>query len=105
MNKAQRSPSLGNLHSGWEEETVNHKSDSGRRANAGETRDTGVIPGSKRSPAVGMATCSMIQAWKIPWTKELGRLQSMGLQRVRHDWATEHTHTDDKVLLRGNKDN
>ena len=24
-------------------------------------------------------------AWKIPWTKEPGRLQSMGLQRVRHD--------------------
>ena len=24
-------------------------------------------------------------AWKIPWTEELGRLQSMGLQRVRHD--------------------
>ena len=27
-------------------------------------------------------------AWKIPWTEELGRLQSMGSQRVRHDWAT-----------------
>ena len=27
-------------------------------------------------------------AWKIPWTEEPGRLQSMGLQRVRHDWAT-----------------
>ena len=26
--------------------------------------------------------------WKIPWTEEPGRLQSMGLQRVRHDWAT-----------------
>ena len=24
-------------------------------------------------------------AWKIPWTEEPGRLQSMGLQRVRHD--------------------
>ena len=24
-------------------------------------------------------------SWKIPWTKELGGLQSMGLQRVRHD--------------------
>jgi len=30
-------------------------------------------------------------AWKIPWTEELGRLQSMGLQRVRHDWATSLT--------------
>ena len=27
-------------------------------------------------------------AWKIPWMEEPGRLQSMGLQRVRHDWAT-----------------
>ena len=27
-------------------------------------------------------------AWKIPWTEELGRLQSMGSQRVRHNWAT-----------------
>ena len=27
-------------------------------------------------------------AWKIPWTEEPGRLQSMGSRRVRHDWAT-----------------
>ena len=27
-------------------------------------------------------------AWKIPWTEESGRLQSMGSQRVGHDWAT-----------------
>ena len=27
-------------------------------------------------------------AWKMPWTEEPGRLQSMGSQRVRHDWAT-----------------
>ena len=31
-----------------------------------------------------MATHSSALAWKIPWTEELGRLQSMGLQRVRH---------------------
>ena len=30
---------------------------------------------------------SNILAWKIPWTEEPGRLQSIGLQRVRHDWA------------------
>ena len=30
-----------------------------------------------------MANHSRILAWKIPWTEELGRLQSMGLQRVR----------------------
>ena len=33
----------------------------------------------------GMATLSSILAWRIPWTEEPGRLQSMGLQRVRHD--------------------
>ena len=32
-----------------------------------------------------MTTHSSTLAWKIPWTKEHGRLQSMGLQRVRHD--------------------
>ena len=35
-----------------------------------------------------MAIYSSTIAWKIPWTEEPGRLQSMGLQRVRHDWAT-----------------
>ena len=35
-----------------------------------------------------MAICSSTLAWKIPWMEEPGRLQSMGLQRVRHDWAT-----------------
>ena len=33
----------------------------------------------------GMATHSRILAWTIPWTEELGRLQSVGLQRIRHD--------------------
>ena len=36
----------------------------------------------------GMATHSRILAWRIPWTEAPGRLQSMGLQRVRHDWRT-----------------
>ena len=35
-----------------------------------------------------MATHSSILAWKIPWMEEPGRLQSMGLQRVGHNWAT-----------------
>ena len=34
-----------------------------------------------------MATCSLILAWKTPWTEEPGWLQSMGPQRVRHDSA------------------
>jgi len=33
----------------------------------------------------GTATQSSILAWRIPWIEEPGRLQSMGLQRVRHD--------------------
>ena len=33
-----------------------------------------------------MATPSSILAWIIPWTEEPGRLQSMGSQRVGHDW-------------------
>ena len=35
-----------------------------------------------------MAPHSSTLAWKIPWTEEPGRLQSMGLLRVRHDWRT-----------------
>ena len=35
-----------------------------------------------------MATHSSTLAWKIPWTEEPGRLQSMGSQRVGHNWAT-----------------
>ena len=39
----------------------------------------------------GMATHSSILAWEIPWTKEPGGLQPMGLQRVRHDSVTKIT--------------
>ena len=41
----------------------------------------------------GMATHSSILAWRIPWTEESGGLQSMGLQRVRHNLETEYTGT------------
>ena len=34
-----------------------------------------------------MAAHSSILAWKIPWTEETGGLQSIGWQRVRHDWS------------------
>ena len=36
----------------------------------------------------GKATHSSILVWRIPWTEEPGRLQSTGLQRVWHNWAT-----------------
>ena len=41
-----------------------------------------------------MTTHSSMLAWEILWTEEPGRLQSMGSQRVRHDWATGHEHTN-----------
>ena len=41
-----------------------------------------------RSLGLGMATHSSILAWRVPWTEEPGRLQSMGLQRVGYDWVT-----------------
>ena len=39
-------------------------------------------------PGQGMTIHSSILAWRIPWREEPDRLQSMGLQRVGHDWAT-----------------
>ena len=45
-------------------------------------------PGWEEALEKQMATPSSILAWKTPWTEEPGRLPSMGLQRVRHDWAT-----------------
>jgi len=48
-------------------------------------RDTGFIPGSGRFLEKEMATHSSTFAWRITWTVELGRLKSMGSQRVRHD--------------------
>ena len=40
-----------------------------------------------------LATLSTILAWRIPWTEEAGRLESTGLQRVRHTERLTHTHT------------
>ena len=41
-----------------------------------------------------MAIHSRTLAWKIPWTEETDRLQSMGSQRTGHDWVTSLTHLD-----------
>ena len=45
-----------------------------------------------------MAPYSSILAWEIPWTEEPGGLQSMGLQRVRHNLATKHTQTHRAII-------
>ena len=65
--------------------------------NAGDIEDMGSIPGSGRSPGGkhGKIHFNML-AWRIPRTEESGRLPSMGLQRVGHNWsdlASTHMHT------------
>ena len=47
--------------------------------------DLGSIPGSGRSPGEGNGNPLQHFAWKIPWTEEPDRLQSMGPQRVGHN--------------------
>ena len=56
-------------------------------------RDVGLSPESGRSLEKGMATHSSVLAWRIQWTEEPGRLQSIGSQRVGHNWSDlAHTH-------------
>ena len=51
-----------------------------------ETQETRVGSLGQEDPLEeGMATHSIILAWKIPWIEEPGGLQSLGSQRVRHD--------------------
>ena len=47
--------------------------------------DPGSIPGWEDPLEKGMATQSSILAWRIPWTEEPGKLQSMGSQGTGHD--------------------
>ena len=58
------------------------------KESACNTGDLGSIPGWEDALEKGMATHSNILAWRIPWTKETGRLRSMGSQRVGHNCAT-----------------
>ena len=44
--------------------------------------------GGQEATEKAMGTHSRTLAWKTPWTEEPGRLQTMELRRVRHDWAT-----------------
>ena len=47
-----------------------------------------------------MATHSSILAWRIPWTKESGGLQSVGLLRVKQDWRNLACKHNDGMLRR-----
>ena len=44
-----------------------------------------------RSPEEATEIHSSFVGWRIPWIEEPGGLQSMGLQRVKHDWVTKHS--------------
>ena len=50
-------------------------------------------PGLGRSPGGGHGYFRIL-TWRIPWTEEPGGLQCIGLQRVRHDWRTQHVCTE-----------
>ena len=61
-------------------------------ANAGDRGDVVRSLGREDPLEEGVATHSSILAWRIPWTEELGRLQSMGLHMVRHVQLSPHGH-------------
>ena len=53
-----------------------------------ETQETQVRSLGPENPLEKkMAACSSVLAWEIPWTEDPGGLQSLGLQRVRHNWT------------------
>ena len=56
-----------------------------------DARDVGSIPGSGRSPGGDNGNQLQYSCQRIPWTEEPGKLQSMGLQKVRHDSVTQQT--------------
>ena len=67
------------------------------KASACNMGDLGLIPGREDPLEKEMATHSSVPAWRISWTEEPGRLQSTGLQRVGHDWASEVTGVQNAV--------
>ena len=56
-------------------------------ANAGDLRDVGLISQSGRSPGGRAWQPTPVSPWESPWTEEPSRLQSIGSQRVWHDWS------------------
>ena len=62
-------------------------------------RDLGETPGLGRSPGGGHGNHSSTLAWRIPWREEPGRLLSIELHRVGHDWVAEHEHTHGQLIF------
>ena len=54
-------------------------------ANAGDIRDSGLIPGLEDPLEEGLAMHSSILGWRMSWTEEPSGLQPIGLQILRHD--------------------
>ena len=63
-------------------------------ANAENIRDTGSVPGLGGSPGGGHGNLLQYSCLENPWTEKPGRLQSIGTQRIRHNWH-EHAHSAD----------
>ena len=63
-------------------------------AHAGDAAGMGLIPRLGRPSGKANGPTPVILAWKIPWAEEPGGPQSMGSQRVGHDWTSEHSTLD-----------
>ena len=61
----------------------------------GDEGETGLIPGSGRSPEEEMAAHSSILASENPWTEEPGGYSPWGCKRVRQDLVTEQQHYEE----------
>ena len=58
---------------------------------AGDTGNMGSIPGSRRSPGVGLSNHSSILAWRMPWTVQPGGPQCIGCKESDTTEVTEHS--------------
>ena len=66
-------------------------------ASVGDTRDASLIPAAERSPGAENGNPLQYSYLENP-IEELGRLQSMESQRVRHSLATGHKHTNKAII-------
>ena len=80
---------LQSLHCCWICSILSFPGGSDNKESACNAGHSGLIPELGRSLEKGMATHSRILAWGVPWPEEPDRLQSMGSQRVRYDWASD----------------
>ena len=69
------------------------------KESAGQAGDMGSIPGSARSPGVGNGNPLQYSCLENPMNRGAWQATVHGLQRVRHDWMTEHPHTHTHCIL------